>query len=78
MAKIRTLIDLNVRTKDNCIIIPKGSFISVSDDMAIYFCNEGLPPDYIRLKKAVRTGFFNLDNLTKTHVDYTFLDSTNG
>lgn len=84
MAKIRTIQDINMRALVNgetqVVFIPKDSFISVTETMAIYFCNEDIETMPIseqklhhRPKHAVRTGFFSMDNLTKTHEDYTFL-----
>lgn len=84
MAKIRTIRDINMRALVNgetqVIFIPKDSFISVTESMAIYFCNEDIEAMPIseqklhrRAKHAVRTGFFSVDNLTKPHEDYTYL-----
>ncbi len=84
MAKIRTIEDINARVLVNgetqVIYIPKDSFISVTEEKAIYFCNEDVEALTIaeqrensRIKKAVRTGFFSVDNLTKTHLDYMYI-----
>ncbi len=84
MAKIRTIKDINMRAKVNSetqvIIIPKDSFIKVTEEMAVYLCNEDIEnlsyderKKHKRIKHAVRTGTFSVDNLTKTHEDYTYL-----
>ena len=78
MAKIRAIDEINVRYVDGngntqVAIIPKGSFIEVTEENAVHFCNEDIVGVNERVKKAVRTGFFSVDNLTKPHQDYTFL-----
>jgi len=84
MAKIRTIEDINMRVLidgvNTIVDIPKDSFIKVSEEMAVYFCNEDIEQlsakeqvEHKRIKHAVRTGTFSLDNLTKEHLDYTHL-----
>lgn len=80
MAKIRTIKEINFRNNGEAVVIPADSFIEVTEAMAIYLCNEDIEAlsvseqrQNMRIKKAVRTGFFSMDNLTKTHEDYTFL-----
>jgi hypothetical protein len=85
MAKIRTIEDINMRYVDEqgntqVATIAKDSFIDVSESTAVYLCNEDVQQMSAseqklnsRRKKAVRTGFFSMDNLTKPHADYTFL-----
>ena len=69
MAKIRTITDINF---GKGIIIPKESFISVREELAVYLCNEDENKNK-RTQHSVRTGTFSLDNLTKEHLDYTYL-----
>lgn len=84
MAKIHTIEDINIRAlvdgETQVISIPKGSLIEVTEQMAVYFCNEDIEALTVseqklhrRVQKAERTGFFTSDNLLKTHEDYTFL-----
>ena len=85
MAKIRTIAPINIRYLDSegkskVASISKDSYIEVTEQKAIYFCNEDIEVLSLteqrqnrRAKKAVRTGFFSMDNLTKPHEDYTFL-----
>lgn len=85
MAKIHTIQDISMRYIDEegntqVAFIPKYSYIEVTEEMAIFFCDEDIEQMSIaeqkmhrRTKKAVRTGFFSMNNLTKPHLDYTFL-----
>lgn len=68
MAKIKTFSDINIRSNEQVIIIPKGSFIIVSEEMAIYFCNEEIKNT--RAKKANRT---EESEQNEPHVDHTSL-----
>lgn len=77
MAKIKTIVNIDLRANNQVLQIPKGSYIEVSEEMAVYWCNEDINQLSIdeqkkntRSKKANRT---NEENLSKTHIDYTFI-----
>lgn len=76
MAKLRTILDIRIQHESGNYLISKDSYINVSEELAVFLCDEDLIINEIigcRTKKAVRTGFFSLDNLSKPHEDYTFL-----
>lgn len=59
--KIRLIKDINFNSKDK---VKKDDFIEVSEDLGNYL---------IEKKKAVLTGFFSIDNLTKSHLNFLHL-----
>lgn len=70
MAKLTTTKDINIRNSESVIFIPEGSYINVTEEMAIYLTDEDILEDETtsRVKKAVRS-----NNLLMTYVDYTYL-----
>lgn len=80
MAKIRMIKDHQIISVNGIANLKKDDLIDVTEDMAKYLCNEDLDTasinagvKQVRPQKAVRTGFFSIDNLTKPHTDYTWL-----
>ena len=74
MSKIKTILDINMRANSQVIIIPKDSYVEVTEEMAVYFCNEDIEQmplkeqkKHKRIKKAVRT---KAEDLLKSHLDH--------
>ena len=69
MANIKTILEINLRANSDVIVIPKDTFIEVTEDMAVYFCNEDATKQ-TRAKKARRT---ETNELNEVHLDYTYI-----
>lgn len=78
MAKIKTTRNINIRANSQVIEIESNVFIEVSEEMAIYFCNEDIEAMSIeaqkqhrRLKKAIRAT--EQEETAEIFIDYTFI-----
>lgn len=77
MAKIKTITDVNLRSNGQIAIIDPGTYIEVTESMAVYLCNEDIEQLSLdeqkrnsRVKHAIRTP---LEEEINVHVDYTHL-----
>lgn len=75
MAKIKTIKEISLRTSNQVVIIPLDTLAEVSEEMAVYFCNEDIDllplseqKKNSRLKHATRTPVGEQGN---PHQDFT-------